>query len=51
MLTLWKSLVLPRIEYCSILWPPHKISDIQNLEHLQWSFVRRIQGSTNLNYW
>ena len=34
MLSLWKSLVLPRIEYCSILWSPHKISDIQNLEHL-----------------
>ena len=51
MLTLWKSLVLPRIEYCSVLWSPHKISDIQNLEHLQWSFVRKINGSTNLNYW
>ena len=51
MLTLWKSLVLPKIEYCSVLWSPHKISEIQDLEHLQWSFIRRINGTAKLNYW
>ena len=29
MLTLWKSLVLPTIEYCSVLWSPAKISHIK----------------------
>lgn len=51
MLTLWKSLVLPIIEYCSILWSPSKIGDIQKLEQLQWSFIRKIKGNTKLNYW
>ena len=51
MLTLWKSLALPIVEYCSILWSPTKIHDIQQLEQLQWSFLRKIQGNQNLNYW
>ena len=51
MLTLWKSLVLPRIEYCSILWCPAKICDIQKIEQLQWSYIRNIRGNPNLNYW
>ena len=51
LLTLWKSLVLPVIEYCSILWSPTKIHDIQRLEHLQWSFLKKIRKNQKLNYW
>ena len=51
MLTLWKSLVLPTIEYCSILWSPSKLYQIQSLEQLQWSFIRKITGTTGMNYW
>ncbi|MPC66667.1 hypothetical protein E2C01_060818 [Portunus trituberculatus] len=25
MLSLWKSLVVPRVEYCCQLWSPHKV--------------------------
>ena len=32
MITLWKSLVLPKIEYCSQLWSPWQKGDIQNME-------------------
>ena len=51
MLTLWKSLVIPRIEHSSQLWSPQKVNSIQRIEHLQWSFVRKIDGILNLNYW
>lgn len=42
MLTLWKSLVLPKLEYCSQLWNPWLKCDIQSLEMVQWSFIRKI---------
>ena len=51
MLVLWNSLVLPIVEYCSVLWSPSKIHDIQRLEQLQWSYLRKIKGTRSLNYW
>ena len=49
MLTLWKSLVLPKMEYCSQLWAPIKKGDIQNLEQLQqWSFIRKLMVSIRI---
>ena len=51
MLTLWKSLILPRLEYCCQLWSPHKIGDITKLEAIQRSFTSKIEGMENLNYW
>ena len=29
MLTLWKSLVMPILDYCSQLWSPSKVGEIQ----------------------
>lgn len=43
MLTLWKSLVLPHLDYCSQLWNP--------LEQIQRSFTRQINGLKNIDYW
>ena len=43
--------MLPTVEYCSVLWSPTKIYDIQRLEQLQWSFLKKIKGNQNLNYW
>ena len=51
MLTLWKSLVIPRFDYCSQLYSPSKVSEIQQLELVQRSFLRRINGSSSTNYW
>ncbi|KAK3888847.1 hypothetical protein Pcinc_007113 [Petrolisthes cinctipes] len=51
MLTLWKALVLPRLEYCCQLWSPHKTGDIMRLETLQRTFNSRIAGLQQLNYW
>ena len=51
MSTLWKSLVLPKIEYCSQLWCPFSKQDIEKIELLQRHFVRKIRLNSNFNYW
>ena len=50
MLTLWKTLVLPIDEYCAVLWSPTKVGHIQQIESLQWSFLRKIRGCRS-SYW
>lgn len=51
MLTLWKQLVLCDLDYCSQLWNPGKTGDVQALELLQRSYLRRIAGMQAYNYW
>ena len=52
MKTLWKSLVLPHLDYCSQLWSgalnPVVTAD---LEGPQRAFTKRISGLYNLSYW
>ena len=51
MLTLWKSVVLPKLEYCSQLWSPASKGDILKLELIQRQFVRKIKLNPNFDYW
>lgn len=51
MLTLWKILVIPHIDYCSQLWSPTKRHQIQKLEALQKSYLNGIPKLKHLNYW
>lgn len=51
MLTLRKTLVLPKLEYCCLVWSPHKTQDITTLEALQKTFTGKVQGVHNLTYW
>ena len=51
LLTMWKTLVLPIHDYCSQLWSPHKVGHIQQLEDIQRSFIRKVKGFENLDYW
>ena len=51
MLTLWKSIVLPIFDYCSQLYNPYRVGEIQQLEMVQRSFVRKINGMHGLTYW
>ena len=51
MLTSWKALVLPKLEYCSQLWSPCIKRDIQKVELIQRNFVRKIKVNCHLTYW
>ena len=51
MITLWKALVLPRLEYCCQLWSPHKTGEITKLEALQRTFTSKIWGYQHMDYW
>ena len=51
MLTLWKSLVRSNIDYCCQLWNPSKAGDVQAIEQLQRSFIRKISGMQGRSYW
>eukprot|EP00116_Pleurobrachia_bachei_P000518 sb/3460780/ len=51
MLLLYKAYVRPHIEYCSSLWSPHLIGEIERLEAIQRSFTHTLEGCNNLDYW
>jgi len=51
MLTIWKSLIRCKLEYCSPLWHPHQREDIKVLENIQRFFTRQITGMGDADYW
>ena len=51
LITLYKVLVIPLLEYCSVLWSPSSKGQIQSLESVQWSFLRKIHGDNHDDYW
>ena len=51
MVTLYKSLVRSRLEYCFPLWCPTKLGDIRALENVQRSFTSKIDGLRDVDYW
>ena len=51
MLTLYKAMIRNMVEYCSPLWSPSKISDIQTLETVQRHFTSKISGHADMSYW
>ena len=51
MITLWKSLAIPHLDYCSQLWAPSKRYLMQELESLQKSFFNGLSSIRHLNYW
>ena len=50
MLTLFKSIVLSRLDYGSQLWSPFLIKHITQLEKLQRSFTKHITGMNDMPY-
>ena len=51
MLLLLKTYIIPRLEYCSAVWNPHKIKEIEQIEAVQRFFTARIENIDNLNYY
>ena len=50
MLTLFKSLVIPLLEYCCQLWNPWKLKDIKQIEGIQRTFTNKITEINHFNY-
>ena len=44
-------MVLPHLEYCSQVWSPVLLGQIQKLEAVLRSFTAKINGLQSLNYW
>ena len=51
LLTLWKSLVQCKLDYCCQLWSPTEKGDIQDLEMVQRTFLRKLPRLRHLSYW
>ena len=51
MLTLLKSLILPRIDYCSQLYSPFLQQEWNKLESIQRRFTSHIEGMKDRDYW
>jgi len=47
---LYKSLVRPHLEYCTVAWSPHYSKDKDILERLQHRFIRMVPGLKNMPY-
>ena len=51
MLTLWKTLIQSKLDYCSQLWSPSDQASITKLEGLARAFTAKISGMEKLDYW
>ena len=51
MKTVFKTLILPHVDYCSQLWMPTNSQEIHTIEKLQKDFFNRIPAIRHLNYW
>ena len=51
MLTLYKALILPHLDYCSLIWSPSSAYLTQRLKRVQRLFTRNISGLRNFSYW
>ena len=50
MMTIWKSLIQPKLDYCSQLWSPSDQASIAMLEGIQRNFTSRIAGMEGKDY-
>ena len=50
MLTLYKSLVMFRLEYASQLWSPYLLKHVYLIENVQGAFTKHISGMCFLSY-
>ena len=53
LLTVWKNLIQPKLDYCSQLWSPADQISINKIESVQRQIVERIKDNqlSGLNYW
>ena len=50
-MTIWKSIIQSKMDYCSQLWSPNDQGSISRLESVTRSFTSRIAGLEGKDYW
>ena len=51
MLTIWKTIVQPKLDYCSVLWSPSDQGSISRLESIARNFSSQVTGMGDKDYW
>ena len=51
MLTILKTMVQPKLDYCSVLWSPSDKASIARLESVSHHFTAQVVGMEGLDYW
>ena len=51
MVTLWKSIIQPKLDYCSQLWTPDDQDSINTIESVQEHFLSKVAGTEKFNHW
>ena len=51
MLTIWKSIIQSKLDYCSQLWSPSDQTNINKLESVARHFTAKVHGLGDLEYW
>ena len=51
MKTIWKTLVQPKLDYCSQFWSPGDQDSINRIEAVQTHFLSKISSLDNMDYW
>ena len=51
MLTIWKTIVQPKLDYCSVLWSPSDQASIARLESVARHFTAQVSGMQEMDYW
>ena len=51
MITILKTLIQPKLDYCSQLYSPTKQEHINKIESVQRNFTSHIIGFKDLDYW
>ena len=51
MITIWKSLVQTKLDYCSQLWSPGDQASISKLEGVAKHFTAQVAGLQHMDYW
>ena len=50
MMTIWKCIIQPKVDYCSQLWSPSDQASIARLESHLRDFIRMISGMEEMDY-
>ena len=51
MMTIWKTLIQSKLDYCSQLWSPTDQASISRLESISRHFTAQVAGLEELDYW